>query len=202
MRSDLFRIMALFAALDLAFGVGSPFLPAFFAARGLAADRIAGVLSPSTLIRLVSGPAARRGADHLHALRLILAICAACAGTIAFMFLPAHAFAGLVIVALLHAAMLAPLTMLADALALRSAAGFDANVGFEYGWVRGAGSAAFIAGALEAGQLVHGFGPGAVLVCQGALLLLASTMALRLPEFVPAAESPSGHCAASQADVG
>ncbi len=51
-----------------------------------------------------------------------------------------------------HAAVLAPLTPIADALALGSA---QAKPGFAYGWVRGAGSAAFIAGALRPARLVE-----------------------------------------------
>src|SRR3954469_13891402 len=136
MHSALVRFIVLFAALYLAFGVASPFLPAFLADRGLGPEQIALVLSLSTLIRLVSGPAAARIADHLHALRLVLAACAACAGVVALTFLHAHEFGRLLVVALLHAAMLAPLTILADALALGSATGVAGAQGrFEYGWV-------------------------------------------------------------------
>jgi len=199
MAIDLLRFVVLFAILYLAFGVASPFVPAFFAYRGLAPEQIALVLSLSTLIRLASGPVAGRFADHLHSLRLVLAVCAACAGAIAFALVQPREFAGLLMVALLHAAMLAPLTILADALALRSAAGADgAHARFEYGWVRGAGSAAFIAGALAAGQLVRIFGPGAVLACQGILLLLASAVARQLPEPVPMGDLSSGHRGSSE----
>src|SRR6202030_2607141 len=54
-----------------------------------------------------------------------------------------------------YAATLAPLTTTADALALR-AVGSSVEGGrrFEYGWVRGAGSAAFIVGSLFAGQAI------------------------------------------------
>ena len=55
---------------------------------------------------------------------------------------------------------LAPITVLADALALGSASPppSSGRRGFEYGWVRGTGSAAFIVGALLAGQAVSAFG--------------------------------------------
>jgi MFS transporter, PPP family, 3-phenylpropionic acid transporter len=58
-------------------------------------------------------------------------------------------------VSLLYAALLAPLTTTADALAL-AAAGPAEGAGrrFEYGWVRGCGSAAFIVGSLLAGRII------------------------------------------------
>jgi hypothetical protein len=67
------------------------------------------------------------------------------------LYLPAHSFWLLALVNLTQAAMLAPL---ADALALSwSRSTMRASPGaFEYGWVRGTGSAAFIAGVLVAGQ--------------------------------------------------
>jgi PPP family 3-phenylpropionic acid transporter len=61
---------------------------------------------------------------------------------------------------LTQAAMLAPLVPLSDALALSwSRSTMRRNSGaFEYGWVRGIGSAAFIAGVLVAGQSVAVWG--------------------------------------------
>jgi hypothetical protein len=63
------------------------------------------------------------------------------------------------------AAMLAPLAPLADALALSwSRSRTPGNTGaFEYGWVRGVGSAAFIAGLLVAGQSAGAWGLSSVL---------------------------------------
>ena len=66
---------------------------------------------------------------------------------------------------LAQAAMLAPLAPLADALALswsRSTARNNAGA-LEYGWVRGVGSAAFIAGVLVAGQSAGAWGLTSVL---------------------------------------
>ena len=52
-----------------------------------------------------------------------------------------------------HAAALAPVTILADALALGAAVPRGCGRrGFEYGWVRGTGSAAFIGGILLRGR--------------------------------------------------
>ena len=101
---------------------------------------------------MIAGPVAGRVADSLQALRIVLAGCTAVAGVMALCFGLAHGFLALLIVSLLHAAMLAPTTLLADALALSAArSGMAARAQFEYGWVRGTGSAAFIIGAVASG---------------------------------------------------
>jgi MFS transporter, PPP family, 3-phenylpropionic acid transporter len=182
---DLVRFLVLFATLYLAFGVASPFLPAFFSSRGLGPEQIGLVLSLSTLIRLISGPLAGRMADRLHALRMVLATCAATAGVSVLILLQGLDFSTLLMTALLHAALLAPTTILADALALGNA-GRTGVPGprFEYGWVRGAGSAAFIVGSLVCGQMVDLLGVAVALACQAALLMLAAATALIVPELL------------------
>jgi len=184
--SELVRFLVLFATLYLAFGVASPFLPAFFASRGLGPEQIGLVLSLTTFIRLISGPLAGRMADHLHALRVVLATCAAAAGAIVLILLQILDFSTLLITALLHAALLAPTTILADALALGNASRPGvAGPRFEYGWVRGAGSAAFIVGSLICGQMVDLLGLAVALACQATLLVLAAAAALLVPELMP-----------------
>ena len=184
--SELVRFLVLFATLYLAFGVASPFLPAFFASRGLGPEQIGLVLSLTTFIRLISGPLAGRMADHLHALRVVLATCAAAAGAIVLILLQILDFSTLLITALLHAALLAPTTILADALALGNASRPGVpGPRFEYGWVRGAGSAAFIVGSLICGQMVDLLGLAVALACQATLLVLAAAAALLVPELMP-----------------
>jgi MFS transporter, PPP family, 3-phenylpropionic acid transporter len=78
------------------------------------------------------------------------------------------------LLAVLHAATLAPITVLADALALGRK--------FEYGAVRGTGSAAFIAGVLLSGQAVSALGLEVIVWLQAALLGTATLTALRLPK--------------------
>ena len=89
-------------------------------------------------------------------------------------------------ISLLHAAALAPITTLADALALRASMPRPAGATFEYGWVRGTGSAAFILGTLISGQVVGSWGLSSILVLHAAQLVLAACMAL----FVPAPAPP------------
>jgi PPP family 3-phenylpropionic acid transporter len=83
-------------------------------------------------------------------------------------------------VVLLQAATLAPVSVLADALALGAAA--SARRPFEYGWVRGTGSAAFIAGTLASGQAIGVFGLAVVVTLQSLLLGAAALAALAVPE--------------------
>ena len=180
--SALSRFVALYALMYGAFGVSSPFLPAFFAARGLPPMRIGILFAAGTAVRLVSGPVVGRMADLTRALRIALAACATVAALGALAMLPARGFGQLFAISLIHAAALAPITTLADALALRAAAPRASGVGFEYGWVRGSGSAAFIAGTLLSGQVVGAWGLGAIVVLHAALLAAAAAAGLLVPE--------------------
>jgi MFS transporter, PPP family, 3-phenylpropionic acid transporter len=185
----------LFATLYAAFGVMSPFLPALLQARGLRPEGIGLALALSTVVRLVSGPVAGRVADRLGALRSVFAACATTAAVCGLSFLPAHGFFQVVAASILYAATLAPLTIIADALAL-SAAGppTGRQRHFEYGWVRGAGSAAFIGGTLVAGQAIAGVGFDLIVWGSSALLAAAAGAAVlvsTVQSTVPAKGDPS-----------
>jgi MFS transporter, PPP family, 3-phenylpropionic acid transporter len=58
------------------------------------------------------------------------------------------------LIALIQAAALAPTTSIADALSVNSAKPEIGGRPFEYGWIRGSASAAFILGTLTVGQLI------------------------------------------------
>src|SRR5512132_3683838 len=170
----LHRFAVLYALMYAAFGVSSPFMPAFFERRGLAPEQLGILFAAGTAIRLVSGPLVGRLADLTQALRAVLAICALLASLVALGLLSAPSFTPLLLTSLLHAAALAPTTMLADALALGAAHPRDAQPGFEYGWVRGTGSAVFVIGTLISGQVVDSWGLASIIVLQAALLVAAS----------------------------
>ena len=184
--SALSRFVVLYALMYAAFGVASPFMPAFFEARGLAPTQLGALFGAGTAIRLVSGPLCGRLADVLQALRAVLAACAALAALVALGLLAASGFWALLAVSLLHAAALAPVTTLADALALRAAAPGAGPARFEYGWVRGTGSAVFIGGTLLSGQMVGAWGLASIIVLQAALLLATASVVLLVP-------GPPGH---------
>jgi PPP family 3-phenylpropionic acid transporter len=132
-------------------------------------------------------------ADLTQAVRATLAICTALAALAAFGLLSAQDYWLLFGISLCHAAALAPTTTLADALAI-GAAGEGGRKRFEYGWVRGTGSAVFIAGTLLAGQVVSGAGLASIVVLQMTLLAAAAGAALLVPEL---ARRPSGEEAAT-----
>ena len=164
-----------------AFGVSSPFMPAFFERRGLAPKQLGILFAAGTAIRLVSGPLVGRLADRTQALRTVLAICTLLAALVALGLLSAPPFAPILLTSLLHAAALAPVTTLADALALGAAQPRDARPKFEYGWVRGTGSAVFVVGTLISGQIVDAWGLASIIVSHAALLVAASGAATLVP---------------------
>jgi PPP family 3-phenylpropionic acid transporter len=167
-----------------AFGVSSPFMPALLERRGLTPEQLGTLFAAGTAIRLVSGPLCGRLADRLQALRAVLAACVTLAALVAVALLPAMGFRALLLISMLQAAALAPATTLADALALGAAAPRDGRPGFEYGWVRGTGSAVFIIGTLVSGQAVGAWGLASILVLHAALLFCAAGAVTLLPAAV------------------
>jgi MFS transporter, PPP family, 3-phenylpropionic acid transporter len=180
----LTRFILLYAAMYAGFGVASPFLPAFMNQRGLAPEQLGLVLSAGTAVRLLTSPLAGRVGDLIHSLRRVLIFCLVLAATVTLGYLGARGFWLLLGMSLLHAAALAPITILSDALALGSATARSRNgtAGFEYGWVRGAGSAAFILGTLVSGQAVGAFGLEVIVGLQAALIGTAACAALAVPD--------------------
>jgi MFS transporter, PPP family, 3-phenylpropionic acid transporter len=188
-RPALFRFLILYAALYAGFGVQSPYLPSLLESRDLRPEAIALVLAAGSAVRLVAGPATGHLADRLDAPKVILSLCSAVAALIALAYLPARGLWLLFAVGVFHSAALAPLAPLSDTLALGAAAvarSDDAvRRGFEYGWVRGAGSAAFIFGTVLSGQAVGHFGIATVVWLNAALLAAAALAALLVPQLLP-----------------
>ena len=178
--SPLGKFLVLYTALYAAYGVVSPFLPAYFGDRGLTTQQIAVVIGLGTALRLVSGPLIGQLADRRRAWRAALSICAGGAGAIAVAYVSARAFATFLLVSLAQSALLAPLTPVADAIAL-SASRETAGKGFEYGWVRAAGSAAFVAGLVIAGQAVGSLGLVITIWLNALLLIIGSLTARWIP---------------------
>jgi MFS transporter, PPP family, 3-phenylpropionic acid transporter len=185
----LLRFLLLYGALYCSFGLSSPFLPEFLTRRGVHPESLGLLLGAGTAVRLISAPIAGRLADLCRVFRLELSLFAILAAVVSLLYLPAHSLSVLVLVNLTQAAMLAPLAPLSDALALswsRSARRRHSR-SFEYGWVRGAGSAAFIAGVLIAGQVASAWGLTSILWLTAAGLLAAGLSARSAPDL---AEDP------------
>jgi PPP family 3-phenylpropionic acid transporter len=190
--SPLARFAIFYAGLYGAFGIVSPFLPVFLQQRGFTAAEIGTTIALGTLLRLLSGPLAGRLADRRRAWRAVLGTCTAAAALVAGLYLPAHGLAALLVVSSLNAIVLAPLPPLADAMAVSAAQ--HPSRGFEYGWVRGTASAAFIAGVVAGGLVAGRFGIEMIIWCNAIAIGVAAAMTLPLPN-VAAAVSP-------QAEVG
>ncbi len=179
----LLPFLALYAALFAAFGVASPFLPAFLQQRGLSAAQIGVVLAAGTAIRLVAGPAGGRLADRWRRHRRVLTLLTAASAAVALGYLGPGGFTALLLMSMLHAAVLAPMVPLSDTLANAAAPGR-----FDYGWVRAAGSAAFVVGASAAGQVIGHFGLVSIVVLNAGLLGVAAWATTRVRDDV----SPPG----------
>ena len=174
----------LYAALYAAFGVASPFWPRFFETRALSPQEIGIVLAAAMLTRLLAGPMVGMFADRAGSLRLALAICTALAAGSAAALLWAHSFALLLFITVIQAASLAPTTSLADALSVNAAKPRLAGKEFEYGWIRGSASLAFIIGTLTVGQLISGTDVTPIIWLNFSFLVVAAASTALLPPVV------------------
>ena len=183
----------LYAALYAGWGVLSPFLPAVLAERGATAEQIGVLLASGIAARLLSMPLAGALADRLGAPRAVLAalLLAGAASGLGYGLVPAGSAALLLTVGLAQHAATGPLGPLPDALAVRAAALPRGSGGFDYGVVRGAGAAAFIAGAALAGRAAEEAGAAVVVLwLNAALFALAAGAVLLLPRPAAGAAPP------------
>lgn len=187
--SPLARFVILYAVLFSAFGVISPFLPAFFRDRGFTTQQIGIAIGLGTAARLVSGPIIGNLADEKRAWRAVLCACAGVAGALALGYLWAHHFAVMLAVILAQSIVLAPLVPIADAMALAAA---RSTAGFEYGWVRGAGSAAFIVASVATGYAADSVGLAVSVGLNAVLLAITAASAMPLPDITIRVARPGG----------
>ena len=191
--------MVLYGTLFAAFGVAAPFLPALLAQHGLRPEAIGVVLAAGTAIRLLAGPLGGRLADRSGRAPIVLSGFTAAAAVVATGYASARSLLPLLLVSVTHAAVLAPLTPLADALTLGSS---RARPGFEYGWVRAAGSAAFIVGTLLAGRFVGWRGLDVIVWLNAGLLAAAACLGWLLPNRMAGADAGASPGASAGAGAG
>jgi MFS transporter, PPP family, 3-phenylpropionic acid transporter len=171
----------LYAAMYGAFGVASPFWPKFFETKDLTSQQIGLMLGAAMVVRLAAGPLVGRLADLTRSLRLVLATCAALAAGMAAALSLANTFWLLLFITSLQAAALAPTTSIADALSVNAAKPQMAGKPFEYGWIRGSASAAFVLGTLIIGQFVSLSDLNPIIWMNVALLVAAAAATALLP---------------------
>ncbi|MBE7245797.1 MAG: MFS transporter [Actinomycetospora chiangmaiensis] len=181
-RGGLARFFVLYAALYGAYGCLSPILPNFLTARGLSPSEIGALLAAAGALRLLVGPLAGSYADQRNEGRAVLAASLALTGLATLAHLPAAGFAQLLGPGLAYGVGTAAPAPLSDALALAAARG---GAVFQYGWVRAAGSAAFIAATVAASRLIEASGLAAAVIASGVLFLAASAASLAVPAAPP-----------------
>jgi PPP family 3-phenylpropionic acid transporter len=138
MLSALPTFLVVYSLLYAAFGGQPPFLPELLSGRALHAEEIGIVLAASTAIRVLAGPAVGHVADRLRRHTVTLCACALVAAVAGLGYVMIRGFSGLLLVALVQAAMLAPKVPLSDALTTTAARRSETGEGrrFEYGWLR------------------------------------------------------------------
>jgi PPP family 3-phenylpropionic acid transporter len=184
MPPTLLEFMAVYGLLYAAFGVQSPFLPALLQEQGLHSDEIGIVLSASTAMRVLAGPAIGHAADRLRRHTSILCGCSFVAAIAGLGYLMMQGLGSLLLVGLLHAAILAPIVPISDALATTAAHASESDGGrrFDYGWLRASGSAAFIVGTMLSGWVAANAGLASIIWISGTLLVIGGIAALLLPK--------------------
>jgi PPP family 3-phenylpropionic acid transporter len=157
------RLGLFYAAVFIGTGASLPYMPVWFRAHGLTGAEIGVVLSIPMLARAITAPGLAIWADGFALRRtpLMLLLLVAAAGYAAIGM--THGFGPWLVCWFIASSLMATVTPLTDVLTLRRAR----REGFNYGWPRGIGSAAFI---------VANVGVGALLTATSADLVLTWTV--------------------------
>ncbi|HEX2558509.1 MFS transporter [Phenylobacterium sp.] len=168
--SSAVRIGLCYSAIFVGTGAMAPYMPVWFAERGLSGAQIGLILSLPMLARVVTAPALAVWADSF-ALRRTPLILLSLATALGYLLMAApFGFPWWMAVWFVAASAFATLPPLTDVVALARAR----TEGFNYGWPRGIGSAAFIVANIVAGALLVATSADAVLVWIVAAALLAA----------------------------
>jgi PPP family 3-phenylpropionic acid transporter len=167
------RLGLFYGAIFIGTGVSSPYLPVWFADHGLSGAQIGLILSLPMLARAFTAPLLAVWADSFKLRRTALVVLSLVVTALyALMALPGG-FAWWMVVWFAASSMFTTLSPLTDVIVLRRAR-LD---GFNYGWPRGIGSAAFIVGNLGMGALLTRGGSDIVLVWMVAAATLSALAA-------------------------
>ena len=154
------RLGLFYGAIFIGSGVSSPYMPVWFAHHGLSGSRIGLILALPMLARAFTAPLLAVWADSFRLRRtalvlLSLGVTAAYAAMVA-----RGGFGWWTVMWFAASSMFSTLPPLVDVMTLRRAR-LD---GFNFGWPRGIGSAAFIVGNVGMGAILTHGSPDAVLV--------------------------------------
>jgi len=144
------RLGLFYSAIFVGTGASSPYMPVWFADRGLSGAQIGLILSLPMLARAFSAPLLAIWADSFRLRRTALIIMAlGVMAAYALMALPLG-FAGWAVVWFVASSTFSTISPLTDVIVLNRAR----RDGFNYGWPRGIGSAAFIVANVAVGALL------------------------------------------------
>jgi PPP family 3-phenylpropionic acid transporter len=168
--STVSRLGLYYAAIFVGTGAAGPYMPLWFAAHGLSGAEIGIILSAPMLARVVTAPAIAIWADGFRLRRTPLILMGATVA-VAYALLGApFGFWWRLGVWFCAASIFSSLSPLTDVIALSRAR----TDGFNYGWPRGVGSAAYIVANVVVGALLTKFAPDLVLIWLVAAALAAA----------------------------
>ncbi|WP_374576066.1 MFS transporter [Phenylobacterium sp.] len=154
------RLGLVYAALFVGSGASSPYMPVWFASQHLNGAQIGLILSAPMLARAVTAPGIAMWADSFKLRRTPLMLLGAGSAVGYALLAVPFGFWWWFGVWFFASSLISTMSPLIDVVALRRAR----LEGFNYGWPRGIGSAAFIVANVGAGALVVRFSPQLVLL--------------------------------------
>jgi len=175
------RLGLFYAFIFLGTGVSAPYIGLWFKAHGLTGAQIGLILAAPAIARMVTGPALAVWADGFRLRRTPLGLLGAASALLYGLFLATHGFFAWWTLWLISQSLFANLSPLTDVIALRRAR----LEGFNYGWPRGMGSAAYVAANVLMGLALTRISPDAII---GWLILTA--VAAGLGGFVVLPDDP------------
>lgn len=161
------RLGLFYAAIYIGNGVSSPYLPVWFHHRGLTGAEIGLILSLPMLARTFTAPMIAVWADSFRLRRTPLVILALASAAAYALMAPSFGFLWWLIVWFAASTVYTSLVPLHDVIVLQR----SRTDGFNFGWPRGIGSAAFIVGNVGMGAILARFSPEWVLVWMVAAVL-------------------------------
>jgi PPP family 3-phenylpropionic acid transporter len=172
------RLGLFYSAIFIGVGAGSPYMPLWFAERGLTGAQIGLILSLPMIARVFTAPLLAVWADSFRLRRTALVFLSLMvAFAYALMALPLG-FAGWTLVWFAASSALSTISPLTDVIALKRAR----HDGFNFGWPRGMGSVAFMVANVGMGAILTWGSPDLVLVwITAAVTLTALGAHLLLP---------------------
>ena len=182
------RLGLFYGAMFIGTGVSSPYMPVWFAHHGMSGSRIGLILSLPMMARVFTAPLLALWADSFKLRRTALLILAL-GVSVAYAAMAARGgFGWQMVVWFAASSMVSTLPPLADVITLRRAR-ID---GFNFGWPRGIGSAAFIVGNIGMGALLTRGSADLVLVWMVAAIAATAAAARYLLPPDPVQEAGEG----------